>query len=70
MFRGFDLTSGKSIKSQIETYFESLTYEMRSSFAPVDMLIDETMKGYDSHFLQLTNQQKQTKGMIVFNQDS
>jgi hypothetical protein len=43
---------------------------MRSSFAPVDMLIDETMKGYDSHFLQLTNQQKQTKGMIVFNQDS
>lgn len=43
---------------------------MRQTFAPVDTLISEAYLGYDTHFLQLTNQKKEMRGLLIFNQDS
>lgn len=58
------------LQTQIEAYYAKLSTDIRQTFAPVENLITEAMLGYDTNFQQLTNANKEMRGLLVFNQDS
>ena len=56
----------------IAAYYERLTPDLRNTFASPDKLTENTMSGYDPHFLFLMSKgggrtSDRVKGLLVFN---
>ncbi|CDW89091.1 UNKNOWN [Stylonychia lemnae] len=60
------------LNDEISKYYDSLDKSIKNSFAPINLLIDSMMSGYDPHYLVLKSSEKsQTiSGLLAFNVDN
>ena len=59
----------KELEHKLYSYLETLSVEMKHSFAPLSILIDSMSDGYDPHYLSVCKG-NQMKGLIAFNVDT
>lgn len=69
--------SESNYRSKLESYLSRLDYAQRSSFAPLDKLVADSMDGLDLHILVLKetqsagdNNDDTIKGLVIFNQEA
>jgi hypothetical protein len=61
----------KEISENLQHYFEHLPGDLRHSFAPIPVLLDQLMSCYDPHLLVYkTVKSPSMSGLIAFNVDT
>lgn len=59
----------EDLEQSLLNYFETLSAEMRHSFAPLSILMESMSSGYDPHWLQVRKDRKMV-GLLAFNVDT